>query len=74
MIQATTMASTKKGIQYDASGFEQARGVEVIFIAGDATTCDMVTVGAATLRADELSFESGVLVGNGWTVRSSDWE
>lgn len=80
MIQATTMANTKKGIQYDGQGYELARGVEVVFVPGSDKTCDIVAIGAAEHRADELQFVDGVLspcgqtVGMGWTIRSSDWE
>ena len=76
----STIKHTKKGVQYDGKGFEQARGIEVAFIPGDGTICDIVAIGSATHRADELQFIDGVLspigqaVGMGWTIQSSDWE
>jgi hypothetical protein len=75
----STIKHTKKGIQYDGQGYEQARCIEVAFIPGDEMTCDIVAIGSATHRADELQFIDGVLspidqtVGMGWTIGSSDW-
>jgi len=49
--------NTSKGIAYDAQGYQTERGVAVAWHDATANTCDIVTIGSRSFRADDLSVE-----------------
>ena len=73
MTQTEYPGNTCKGIAYDAQGYQTERGVAVTWYDATDMTCDIVTIGSRSFRADELSVEtrdgSQVIVHPyGWSV------
>jgi len=50
--------NTNTGISYDAQGYQTERAVSVAWHDATDSTCDIVTFGSRSFRADELSVET----------------